>query len=62
MIRSKRSRTAVYKAIESGNLTEADLFGVRAVVDNQKLATFIENGLKAAATESNGNKKKGRAR
>lgn len=53
--RSKRSRQAVYKAIDAENLTEADLFGVRAVVDDQKLADFIAAGL--AASEQNGNKK-----
>lgn len=53
--RSKRSRQAVYKAIDAKNLTESDLFGVLAVVDDQKLADFIAAGI--AANRQNGNKK-----
>ena len=41
---SGRTRQAVYKAIRAENLTETDLFGVKAVVDNQKLAEFIREG------------------
>jgi len=54
--RSKRSRQAVYKAIDAGNLTEADLFGVRAVLDDHKLAEFVAAGI-AAHEQQNGNKK-----
>lgn len=48
---SGKSRQAVYKAIKSGNLIEADLYGVKAVADNQKLADFIGD------RSENGNKK-----
>lgn len=51
---SGKSRQAVYKAIKSGNLTEADLYGVKAVADNQKLADFI------GEQSENGNKRAGR--
>lgn len=54
---SKRSRTAVYKAIEAGRLMPADLFGVVAVVDNHKLAAFVEAGQAAAKKNGNGNRK-----
>lgn len=58
---SSRSRQAVYKAIKAGNLTEADLFGVAAVADNQKLADFIEAGnLAAKQNGKNGSKKAGK--
>ena len=48
---SGKSRQAVYKAIKSGHLVEADLYGVKAVADNQKLADFI------GKQSENGNKK-----
>ena len=53
---SRRSRQAVYKAIEAKNLIGADLFGVKAVVNNQKLVDFIRSG-RTTSAKKNGNKR-----
>lgn len=57
VLRSKRSRTAVYKAILTDRLTKTFLFGVTAVVDDRKLAEFIEAGQLDDAAKRNGTKR-----
>lgn len=40
--RSGRRRQAVYKALEAGRLTKADVFGVAGVADDANLADFVK--------------------
>jgi hypothetical protein len=61
---SRRSRQAVYKAIKTGSLVEADLFGVKAVVDDHKLAAFVKSGMmerkRKTSQNGHGTKKRGK--